>query len=96
MFRLTAVGQLNYEPPVHCALTVGAFCLYCSRYNSQQMVPLAFQPATSPGTVSEEDCYNMDSDTIVTISQSVKSSVFKPIITLLTVLSSIITCKLNL
>ena len=97
MFWLTAVGQLNCEPPVHCALTVGAFCLYWGSYCSQQTVALAFQPAVSPGTVSEEDGYNIDNHAIVTICIAF-SKIFsvQAYRHLLTVLSSIITHNLNL
>ena len=94
MFWLTDVGQSKCEPPVPCVLTVSAFCLLWDSYCSQQMVLLAFQPATSSGTVCTEDSYIMASHVILTIF----SKIFrvKAYCHLLTALSSIITRKLNL
>ena len=67
MFWLTAIGKSNCEPPVPCALTNSAFCLFLGSYHYQQTVTLGFQPAILPGTVCTEDGYNMDSHTIIAI-----------------------------
>ena len=98
LFWLTAVGQSNCGPPVPCALTLGAFCLFCSGYRLQQTVALRSSQPYCLEQFTRKSGYNMDSYATVTIQWSVKSSVFKPIIYhhLLTVVSSMITCKLNL
>ena len=78
---------------MHCALTVSAFVSIEAVIARNKPVALAFQPAISPGKVSEEDGYNMDSHAIVTWRCEIFS--IQAYRHLLTVMSSIITCKLN-
>ena len=81
MFWLTAVAQSNCGPPVSCALTLGAFYLFRSGYRLQQTVALRSNQPYRLEQFTRKGGYNMDSHVIVTIQWSVKSSVFKPIIT---------------
>ena len=80
IFGLLHIDNSIIELPMPCASTVGAF-VSSRQLSLAAMVALAFQPAISPGTVCTDDTYNMelrDSE----IKQLVKSSVFKPIVTI--------------